>query len=64
MKRILDIIGDLRIAFWLLLPAALVMCVGSILAVSNYGLIDSLNGSRIQEWLPARLREHPGSISR
>jgi len=40
------------------------MCVGSILAVSNYGLIDSLNGSRIQEWLPARLREHPGSISR
>ncbi|MBN1532440.1 MAG: hypothetical protein JXA20_07245 [Spirochaetes bacterium] len=61
MKRFLDIIGDLRIAFWLLLSAALVMWIGSIICLNNYSLIDSLNGSRIQEWLPAHLRQHPGA---
>ncbi len=50
MRRLLDIIGDLRIAFWLLLAVAVVMWAGSIYALKDYALFNSLNGVRVQDW--------------
>lgn len=50
MKRFLDIIGDLRIAFWLLLAVAVIMWIGSLYASAEYQLFDSLNGVRVQDW--------------
>lgn len=54
MKRLLDIIGDLRIAFWLLLLVAAIMWIGSLYAVSDYTLFNSMNGVRVQDWFAAR----------
>ncbi len=62
MKRMLDVIGDLRIAFWLLLAASLVMWIGSLIAAGNYPLIDSMNGVRVQEWLLDNGRDNIGSV--
>jgi len=50
MKRILDVAGDLRVAFWLMLVAGGVMWAGSIYASINYSLIDSLNGIPFGQW--------------
>jgi hypothetical protein len=50
MKRILDIAGDLRLAFWLILAAGAVMWIGSIYASIHYSLIDSLNGVPLFPW--------------
>jgi hypothetical protein len=54
MKRLLDIIGDLRIAFWLLLSVAAIMWIGSLYAAGDYVLFNSLNGVRVQDWFAAR----------
>ncbi len=54
MKRILDILGDLRIAFWLLLSVAAVMWIGSMYAVADYALFNSMNGVRVQDWFAAK----------
>lgn len=50
MKRILHIIGDLRLAFFLILACAAVMWIGSIYASAEYELFNSMNGVRIQDW--------------
>ena len=54
MKRLLDVIGDLRIAFWLLLAVAAIMWVGSLYAANDYALFDSLNGVRVQDWFASK----------
>ncbi|MCU0846187.1 MAG: hypothetical protein MUC76_14855 [Spirochaetes bacterium] len=54
MKRILDILGDLRIAFWLLLSVAAVMWIGSMYAAADYALFNSMNGVRVQDWFAAK----------
>lgn len=50
MKRIFEIIGDLRLAFFLILSCGAVMWIGALYASADFELFDSMNGVRIQEW--------------
>jgi len=50
MKRFLHLIGDLRLAFFLILACGAVMWTGSIYAASDFEFFNSMNGVRIQDW--------------
>jgi hypothetical protein len=50
MKRLLEITGDLRLAFWLILSAGTVMFIGSLYASINYSFINSMNGVPLIKW--------------
>jgi len=51
VKKILDVVGDLRITFWLLVATVALCVTGGLVASKNYVLINSLNSMRIQDWL-------------
>ncbi len=50
LKKLLERIGDLRAAFWLILLAAADMAVGAVYAALNYQFFDQMNGWRVPEW--------------
>ncbi len=50
MKKFLHLIGDLRLAFFLILACGAVMWVGSVYASTDFELFNSMNGVRIQDW--------------
>jgi hypothetical protein len=58
MKRILEITGDLRFAFWLILASAAVMWIGSIYASVHYSLINSMNGVPLIGWFMSKGMEN------
>jgi hypothetical protein len=50
MKRILEITGDLRYAFRLILTAGVVMGIGAVYASIHYSFINSMNGVPLIGW--------------
>ena len=50
MKRFFHLIGDLRLAFFLILACGAVMWIGSIYAADEFEFFNSMNGVRIQDW--------------
>ena len=49
-KKLLERIGDLRAAFWLILLAAADMAVGAVYAALYYQFFDQMNGWRVHQW--------------
>lgn len=54
MKRLLEVTGDLRLAFWLILAAGAVMWIGSIYSSVNFSLINSMNGVPLSSWFTSK----------
>ncbi|PKL16604.1 MAG: hypothetical protein CVV49_15415 [Spirochaetae bacterium HGW-Spirochaetae-5] len=50
MKRLLEITGDLRYAFRLILASAVIMAIGSIYASIHYSFFNSMNGVPLIDW--------------
>jgi hypothetical protein len=59
MKTIWNAIGDIRVAFVLLVSASATLFTGAIYAGGNFSLFQELNRHRIQDWLPGQLSSRP-----
>jgi len=55
MKSIWTAIGDIRVAFVLLIAASATLFTGALYAGSNFSLFHELNRHRIQDWLPGQI---------
>jgi hypothetical protein len=60
MKIIWNVLGDIRVAFILLMAASATLLTGSFYAGRNFALFMELNRLRIQDWLPTHLADQPG----
>ena len=59
MKRIWLALGDIRLAFCLLMAASATLLTGAYYAGGNFSLFMAFNRGRIQDWLPIQLAERP-----
>jgi hypothetical protein len=57
MRRLWNAMGDVRVAFVLLLAASATLFTGAFYAGGNFSLFMQLNRQRIQDWLPGQLVE-------
>lgn len=57
MRCLWNALGDVRVAFILLLAASATLFSGAIYAGGNFSLFMQLNRQRIQDWLPVQLVE-------
>lgn len=62
MKTIWNAIGDIRVAFVLLVAASATLFTGAIYAGDNFSLFQELNRHRVQDWLPAQLASQPDLV--
>ena len=62
MKTIWNTLGDIRVAFLLLMAASATLLAGSFYAGGNFSLFMELNRLRIQDWLPAHLADQPDVV--
>jgi hypothetical protein len=58
MKRLIEIAGDLRFAFRLILISGAVMWTGSIYSSMHYSFINSMNGVPLIEWFMSKGMEN------
>ncbi|WP_419655636.1 uncharacterized protein Dvar_47300 [Desulfosarcina variabilis str. Montpellier] len=62
MKSIWNAIGDIRVAFVLLIAASATLFTGALYAGGNFSLFHELNRHRIQDWLPGQLSSQPDLV--
>ncbi len=62
MKNIWNTLGDIRLAFILLVSASGILLIGSVYAGGDFALFHELNRARIQDWLPAQWADSPGNV--
>jgi hypothetical protein len=62
MKNVWNLLGDIKLAFILLLSSSATLLIGSLYAGGDFALFHELNRMRIQDWLPAQLVDRPGGI--
>jgi len=60
MKRFLHLIGDLRLAFFLIISCGAVMWIGSVYAADEFEFFNSMNGVGIQDWFFTKGMENIG----
>ena len=61
-KKIWQVLGDTRIAFFLLLATSVALFTGSFYAENNFSLFRQLNHMRIQDWFTAHWAIEPEKI--
>jgi hypothetical protein len=59
MKQVWDFLGDIRVAFILLITASATLMTGAFYAERHFSLFRELNRTRIQDWLPVHLGAQP-----
>ena len=59
VKKIWNILGDIRISFVLLLAASATLFTGSIYAGNHFSLFREMNRLRVQDWLAVHWASHP-----
>ena len=59
LKKICDVLGDIRISFILLMAASATLFIGSSYAGANYSLFQEMNRLKVQEWLAVHLKAEP-----
>jgi hypothetical protein len=62
MKTIWNALGDIRVAFVLLMTASATLFTGALYAGGNFSLFHELNRRRIQDWLPGQLSSQPDVV--
>lgn len=62
IKKTWHILGDTRIAFFLLLAASATLLTGAFYAEHNFSLFRELNRMRIQEWFPVHWVAEPERV--
>jgi hypothetical protein len=62
VKRIWNVLGDTRIAFFLLFSSSATLLTGAFYAENNFSLFRELNRMRIQEWFPMHWSADPEKI--
>ncbi len=58
VKIIWNFLGDLKLAFWLLLTASGILVIGSYYTNAHFSFFRTLNETRIQDWLAQYLLSH------
>ncbi len=59
VKKIWDMLGDIRISVVLLMAASATLFIGSIYAGRHFSLFRELNRLRVQDWLAVHIRSQP-----
>ena len=59
MKNVWNFLGDIKVAFVLLLAAAATLLAGAFYAENNFSLFRELNRMRVQDWLAVHLAARP-----
>jgi hypothetical protein len=59
VKRIWDLLGDIRISFVLLMIASATLFTGSIYAGGHFSLFGEMNRLRVQDWLAVHIKAQP-----
>lgn len=50
MKRLFDLMADIRITFYILLAIAVIMFAGSLFSAANPAMFRGMNGQPVQDW--------------
>lgn len=62
MKKAWNFLGDIKVAFVLLVAASATLLTGAFYAENNFSLFRELNRLRIQDWLPAHWAAQPERV--
>ncbi len=61
IRKLWNVIGDIRLSFWLLLAAAALFFTGSLYTSLDFSYFKAMNELRIQDWLSRELPARPGA---